>query len=71
MKIADIWAKTMGRHKIGFVVAGAQKCGTTAFHYLLKEHPQIGLPDRQEMHFFDNDELFSGAVDYRPAAPTL
>lgn len=67
MKIGDIRARIMGRmgrRKIGFIVAGAQKCGTTAFHALLKAHPQIGLPDRQEMHFFDNDNLFAGAIDY-------
>jgi Sulfotransferase domain len=50
------------RYKIGrldFIVAGAQKSGTTALHYFLKKHPQIALPDRQEMHFFDDEEIFS------------
>ena len=55
------------RHKIDkldFVIAGAQKSGTTALHYFLQKHPQITLGDQQEMHFFDNDELFAGPVDY-------
>src|SRR5207245_488251 len=47
-----------------FIVPGAQKSGTTALHYFLKKHPQIALPDRQEMHFFDDEEIFSGPVDY-------
>jgi Sulfotransferase domain len=57
-----------GRRKIeriDFIVAGAQKSGTTALHYFLKRHPQIALPDRQELHFFDDEETFSREpVDY-------
>ena len=55
------------RHKVerlDFIVAGAQKSGTTALHYFLKKHPQIALPDRQEMHFFDDEEIFSRPADY-------
>jgi hypothetical protein len=55
------------RHRVerlDFIVAGAQKSGTTALHYFLKKHPQIALPDRQEMHFFDDEEIFSRPVDY-------
>jgi hypothetical protein len=51
--------------KLDFIVAGAQKCGTTALHYFLQKHPHITMGDRQEMHFFDDDEFFSQrAVDY-------
>ena len=50
--------------RLDFIVAGAQKSGTTALHYFLKKHPQIALPDRQEMHFFDDEEIFSRPVDY-------
>ena len=55
------------RHKVerlDFIVAGAQKSGTTALRYFLKQHSQIVLPDRQELHFFDDEEIFSGPVDY-------
>jgi hypothetical protein len=45
--------------KLDFILAGAQKCGTTALHYFLEQHPQIALPDKQEMHFFDDEELFA------------
>ena len=45
--------------KLGFIVPGAQKSGTTALHYFLKKHSRIALPDRQEMHFFDDEEVFS------------
>ena len=51
--------------RIDFIVPGAQKSGTTALHYFLKGHPQIVLPDRQEMHFFDDEEIFSRSlIDY-------
>ena len=51
--------------RLDFIVPGAQKSGTTALHYFLKKHPQIALPDRQEMHFFDDEQIFSQQpVDY-------
>jgi len=53
--------------KLDFIVAGAQKSGTTALNYYLKRHPQIALPIKKEVHFFDNDELFAGGnVSYEP-----
>src|SRR6184192_1611716 len=48
--------------KLDFIVAGAQKSGTTALNYYLKRHPRIALPVKKELHFFDNDELFAGGT---------
>ena len=50
--------------RLDFIVAGAQKSGTTALRYFLKKQPQIALPDRQELHFFDDEEIFARPVDY-------
>jgi Sulfotransferase domain len=51
--------------RLDFIVPGAQKSGTTALHYFLSKHPQIALPDRQELHFFDDEEIFARQpVDY-------
>src|SRR6266850_2345695 len=50
--------------RLDFILAGAQKAGTTALHYLLSKHPNITMGDQQEMHFFDDDEKFAGGVDY-------
>ena len=50
--------------KIDFVIAGAQKSGTTALHALLSAHPQLAFPQKQELHFFDTDELFVRDIDY-------
>ncbi len=51
--------------KLDFIVAGAQKCGTTALHYQLERHPQIALPNKEELHFFDDEERFAAGVNYQ------
>src|SRR2546421_4190561 len=50
--------------RLAFILAGAQKSGTTALHYFLSKHPDITMGDQQEIHFFDNEEIFSDPVDY-------
>src|SRR5438445_11776845 len=50
--------------RLDFILAGAQKSGTTALHYFLATHPKITMGDQQEMHFFDDDAMFAGPVDY-------
>ena len=50
--------------RLDFILAGAQKSGTTALHYFLSKHPKITMGDQQEIHFFDNDALFASDVDY-------
>jgi Sulfotransferase domain len=47
-----------------FVLAGAQKSGTTALHYFLSKHPKINMGDQQEIHFFDDDARFVAEPDY-------
>ena len=50
--------------RLDFVLAGAQKSGTTALHYFLSKHPDITMGDKQEMHFFDDEKIFAGPIDY-------
>src|SRR6266403_5081591 len=50
--------------RLDFILAGAQKSGTTALHYFLTKHPDIAMGGQQEMHFFDNDAMFVADVDY-------
>ena len=38
-------------------MAGVQKAGTTALFSFLSKHPEIFLPARKEVHFFDNENL--------------
>jgi hypothetical protein len=57
-------AKLRPVERLDFIVAGAQKSGTTALHYFLSKHRNVILADKQELHFFDDEELFSRPVDY-------
>jgi hypothetical protein len=51
--------------RLDFILAGAQKSGTTALHYFLTKHPDINMGDQQEIHFFDDEQIFSqNPVDY-------
>jgi hypothetical protein len=53
--------------KVAFLVAGAQKSGTSALDAYLREHPELCFPREKELHFFDTDRLFAGeTVDYAP-----
>jgi hypothetical protein len=51
--------------RLDFILAGAQKSGTTALHYFLSRHPNVTMGDQQEIHFFDNDAMFVSEVDYK------
>ena len=51
--------------QVNFIVAGVQKAGTTAIHDFLAQHPQVALLRDQALHFFDQEEHFSGEPDYR------
>ena len=50
-----------GGKRVGFLVAGAQKAGTTALFDYLAELPGLELPAVKEAHFFDDEER----VDWR------
>lgn len=45
--------------KLKFAIIGAQKSGTTALHYFLSRHRRVTFGDQQEIHFFDDDEIFT------------
>ncbi|EON93894.1 sulfotransferase [Marinobacter lipolyticus SM19] len=50
---------------VNFLVAGTQKGGTSALDAYLREHPQICMADKKEVHFFDNEAAFAnGSPDY-------
>ena len=43
--------------RVEFLVVGVQKGGTTALDYYLRQHPEICMASRKEVHFFDNELL--------------
>ena len=61
--------------KLDFIIAGAQKAGTTALADLIESHPKIKMPHKDELHrtiqparhFFDDEERFAQTdIDYTP-----
>jgi hypothetical protein len=61
--------------KLDFIIAGAQKAGTTALSDLLDSHPKIEMPHQDELHrivqparhFFDDEDRFAQPkIDYTP-----
>ena len=56
-----------------FIIAGAQKSGTTSLQYHLTNHPDIFMPagkrsqQDQEIHFFDDDENFAQGIEWYSA----
>lgn len=51
-----------------FFIIGHQKCGTTALYFMLKDHPQIFLPQYKEPRFFA-PELRPAGVAESPDRP--
>lgn len=52
--------------KVDFLIGGTQKGGTTALDLYLRGHPQIGMANPKEAHFFDTEPHFTSndAPDY-------
>ncbi len=46
-----------------FLIIGAQKSGTSWLHHQLRQHPEIFMPERKELHYFssDGEVKFAGA----------
>lgn len=56
------------QNKPDFIIIGAQKCGTSSLFKYLEQHPDIILPDRKELHFFD--QFYPRGLDwYRAQFP--
>jgi len=45
--------------KVDFIICGVQKGGTTALYTYLKQHPQLCMSAKKELHFFDNEAIFA------------
>lgn len=44
--------------KVGFMIAGTQRGGTTTLYEYLRRHPEICMPEKKELHFFDDEGLW-------------
>jgi len=52
--------------RVSFLVAGAQKAGTSALFEYLREVPDLQLPDIKEAHVFDDERIDWAAPDLTP-----
>jgi hypothetical protein len=50
--------------RVTFMIAGAQKGGTSALYAVLRNHPDLVLCDVKEPHFFDTEANFRGQPDF-------
>jgi hypothetical protein len=73
--VADRPLKANGRRVPDFFIVGAPKSGTTSLYWMLRQHPQIYLPDLKEPQFLASDaparpiyyaRALPGAADRRP-----
>ena len=44
---------------VDFIICGTQKGGTTALYAYLREHPEVCMAERKEVHFFDDEKNFA------------
>jgi hypothetical protein len=58
------WRSEMAHRKLDFVIAGAQKGGTTTLDAILRHHPQIQMASCKETHFFDDESRNWETPDY-------
>ena len=60
-------SKEKSKQKIDFLIAGTQKGGTTALDNIFRKHPEIGMAKRKEIHFFDDENVYSKSqkVNYK------
>lgn len=50
--------KILNKKRLNFIVVGSTKSGTTSLYYSLKKHPEIYLPSKKEMNFFNNNSEY-------------
>ena len=52
------------KHRIDFLLIGAQKSGTTSLWKHIAAHPQIFVPATKEVEFFSNPQRFEQGLDW-------
>lgn len=50
--------------KVGFLIIGAQKAGTSWLYHNLKGHPDLDMSKQKEVHFFDKDRKYKKGYEY-------
>jgi hypothetical protein len=58
-RLNQIISKKHNDRELDFLVIGTQKGGTSALDIFLRQHPEVGMANKKELHFFDNENIFS------------
>lgn len=56
--ITYIKKRILKKHPPDFIIAGAQKSGTSSLHYYLSQHPNLLASTPKEVRYFDRDDNF-------------
>jgi len=56
--------------KIGFLIIGAPKAGTTSLFEYMRAHPQVHMPGEKELYFFNMDRNYKRGWDWYEATVT-
>ncbi|MFB6226508.1 MAG: sulfotransferase [Candidatus Paceibacteria bacterium] len=52
------------KKKPNFLIPDASRSGTTTLHFYLKQHPDIFMPKKKELRFFDRNENYKKGISY-------
>ena len=63
-KLANLHWKKSKEEAPDFIIIGGARCGTSSLYQYLKRHPQVLLPHKKELHFFDQDLNFQKGVNW-------
>lgn len=47
-----------------FLVLGAQKAGTTWIADMARQHPQVCMPEKKELHFFNKNDRYANGLSW-------
>ena len=50
--------------KLDFIGIGTARSNTTWLYKCLQEHPDIFMPQKKELHFFDSDSQFNKGINF-------
>lgn len=54
----------MNRKMPEFICVGAQKAATTSFDAMIRQHPDVFMPEKKELHYFDADDYKANEGEY-------
>ena len=56
--VGGLGVRASSVERVNFLIAGAQKGGTSALAAFLSDHPEIFMAAKKELHFFDRNKHF-------------